>query len=129
MAKREVHAAIVGLGRVGNAFLEKLIEREGHGIKIVAAAERDENAEGVKLAKDKGIRIYSDGKEVAQLGQAVDIIFDFTGNPDEKAALRVELVRTGNHNTVIAPEVVAEFIWDIMEPSEDFPDSHSEKGY
>jgi hypothetical protein len=129
MAKREVQATIVGLGRVGGAFLKKLIEQEGKGIKIVAAAERDENAEGVQLAKDKGIRLYNEGREIVGLGGAVDIIFDFTGNPEEKANLRVELARTGNDNTVIAPVVISEFIWDIMAPNEDFPGDHQDKGY
>jgi hypothetical protein len=114
---------------VGGAFLKKLIEQEGKGIKIVAAAERDENAEGVQLARDKGIRLYNEGREIVGLGGAVDIIFDFTGNPEEKANLRVELARTGNDNTVIAPVVISEFIWDIMAPNEDFPGDHQDKGY
>lgn len=129
MARKEVQAAIVGLGRVGGTFLKKLTEREGNGIKIVAAAERDENAEGVKLARDKGIRVYGEGAEIARLGRGVDIIFDFTGNSDEKTALRAELARSGNNNTVIAPEVISAFIWDIMAPSEEFPEFHQQKGY
>lgn len=127
--KKEVNAAIVGLGRVGGTFLKKIVEKEGQGIKIVAAADRDENAQGIQVAKEKGIRLYKEGSEVAALGGGIDIIFDFTGNPDEKNSLRMELARTKNNNTVIAPEVVAAFIWDIMVPEEEFPQFHPDKGY
>lgn len=127
--KKDVNVAILGLGRVGSTFLEKLTEKERQGIKIVAAAEPNQNSEGVKIAKDKGIRVYSDSKDVIALGEGVDIIFDLTGNPDARKALRSGLAQSGNQNTVVAPEVIAFLVWDLMGGGAGFPSAHTKRGY
>ncbi len=128
MAEQGISVAIVGLGRVGGTFLQKLIER-GNGIKIAAAAESDKSAPGVQLAKDNGITVYDDGKEVAAMGEDIDIIFDFTGNSAARAEFRSVLAGSGNQRTVIVPEVVVKFIWGIMVPGEKFPEYHEDNGY
>lgn len=127
--KKKVNVAIVGLGRVGSTFLAKLAEREGQGVSIVAAAERDAKSAGVGIAKGKGIKVFGDTKDIVTMGDEVDIIFDLTGNPDARKNLRGELARSGNQHTVIAPEVVAFLIWDLMGAKEDFPGDHKKSGY
>lgn len=127
--KKDVNVAIVGLGRVGSTFLEKLTEKERQGVKIVAAAEPNQNSPGVKIAKDKGIRVYGDSKDVIALGEGVDIIFDLTGNAEARKALRSGLAQSGNQSTVVAPEVIAFLVWDLMAVGERFPGDHSKKGY
>lgn len=79
--KKEVKAAIVGLGRVGSIFLKKAMEKKDRGINIVAAAEKNENAPGIQIAKDNGIIVYGDGKKLVEIGDGLDIIFDLTGDP------------------------------------------------
>lgn len=125
----EVKAAIVGLGRVGSIFLKKLIEKDGQGIKIVAVAERDENASGVQFALDNGIEVYREGKEITALGEEIDIIFELTGNPNEKMLLRRELLRAKNLHTVLAPETIALFIWGLIAEGEELPEVHRKRGY
>ena len=129
VGKKKVNIAIVGLGRVGATFLSKLAEREGQGVSIVAAAEKDAKSAGVGVAKAKGVKVFSDTKDVVSMGEDVDIIFDLTGNPDARKNLRGELARSGNQHTVIAPEVVAFLLWDIMGAKEDFPGDHKKSGY
>ncbi|MFZ3071713.1 MAG: Gfo/Idh/MocA family oxidoreductase [Thermodesulfobacteriota bacterium] len=129
VGKKKVSVAIVGLGRVGSMFLTKLAEREGDGVSIVAAAEKDAKSAGVGVAKSKGIKVFSDTKDVVSMGEDVDIIFDLTGNPEARKNLRGELARSGNQHTVIAPEVVAFLLWDIMGGKEDFPGDHKKTGY
>lgn len=127
--KKEVKVAIVGLGRVGSMFLSKLAAKGNRGIKVVAASERDTKAQGVELAKSKGVPVYSSSKEIVAMSEAVDIIFDLTGNPDTRRTLRSELARSGNQHTVIAPEMVAFLIWNMMEEKGEFPGDHRQKGY
>lgn len=127
--KKKVTVAIVGLGRVGSTFLVKLAEREGQGVSIVGAVERDAKSAGVGVAKDKGVKVFNDTKDVVSMGDEVDIIFDLTGNPDARKNLRGDLARSGNQHTVIAPEVVAFLIWDLMGGKEDFPGGHKKSGY
>lgn len=126
--KKDLNVAIVGLGRVGTTFLKKLTEKKRQSVKIIAAAEINQNSPGVKIAKDKGIRVYSNSKDIIALGEGVDIIFDLTGNSEARKALRDGLAQSGNQNTVVAPEVVAFFIWDLM-GDEGFIDVHNKKGY
>lgn len=125
----EIKAAIVGLGRVGSIFLRKLIDKDGQGIRIVAAAERDENAPGVQFALDNGIMVYREGREIAALGDEIDIIFELTGNPNEKMLLRRELLRAKNLHTVLAPETIALFIWGLIAEGEELPEVHRKRGY
>lgn len=127
--KKEVKVAIVGLGQVGSMFLSKLSEREGKGVKIVAAAEISSDSPGVGAAKELGITVHSDSKEIVAMGESIDIIFDLTGNTDAKRSLRSELARSGNQHTVLAPEVVAFLMWDLMGEEGALPGAHSAKGY
>lgn len=127
---KEVKVAILGLGRVGSKFMGKLAENSGNGIKIVAAAEKDNGSPGVEDAKSKGVTVHSDSKDVVAMGEDVDIIFDLTGNTDARKALRSELARSGNQHTVIAPEVVAFLIWDLMGgESGELPREAGKSGY
>ncbi len=127
--KKEVRVAIVGLGRVGSVFLKKLSEREKTGLKIVGCAEKRADAPGVEVAKSRGIPVYTDTKEIVAMGEDVDVIFDLTGNPETRKNLRGELARSGNQHTVIAPEVIAYLIWDLMGETEELPHAHQRRGY
>jgi homoserine dehydrogenase len=127
--KKALNVAIAGLGRVGSTFLKKLLEKKSDSVNIVAAADIDKDAPGVKIAKENGIIVYNDGKEVARLGEEIDIIFDFMGNYHEKMALRGELALSDNQNTVVAPEVISFLIWDLIGGKEEFPELHLRKGY
>ncbi len=127
--KKIVRVAIVGLGRVGSVFLERLSEKEGSGLNIVACAEKRADAQGVEIAKNKGIPVYTDTKEIVAMGEDVDVIFDLTGNAEARKNLRGELARSGNQHTVIAPEVIAYLLWDLMGETEALPQAHDRKGY
>ena len=121
--KKEVNIAIVGLGRIGGMFLKKLLEKERQGINIMGVVEQNEDAPGIELAKNKGIKIYDSLDKLLYLSQEVDVIFDLTGNIDARENLRGGLSRTKNQHTVIAPEVIAFLIWNLIaQGSEEFPE-------
>ncbi len=115
-----VKVAIVGLGRVGTMFLKDLSGQEAKGIRIVACAEKDEKAPGIELARRIGLRICTDNA-IIEMGAGVDVIFDLTDNRHAKMDLRLRLAKSGNMHTVIAPELLSMFIWDLVTEGKLFP--------
>lgn len=126
---KEVRIAIAGLGRVGSRFLQKLTEQRSSGIKIIAAVEANPDAPGVRIAAERKIEVYRDIKEAVKLGDSIDVIFDLTGSMEVRKALRSGLAESNNRHTVVAPEVVAFLIWNLIATGEAFPDSHALGGY
>ena len=130
-AKKTVRVAIVGLGDVGSAFLAKLAEKKLDTVELIAVAECDPKARGLALAKDLGVEVFSDSRDIVALGEKVDVIFDLTGIDDAKRELRSALARSGNNTTVIAPEVLAHLLWNLLEEGEGtgLPEKHASRGY
>lgn len=126
---KDVKIAIAGLGRVGSKFLQKLTDRRSSGVKIIGVAEANPDAPGVKFAETKEIKVYRDIQDIVKLGDAVDVIFDLTGSIEVRKALRSGLAESNNRHTVVAPEVIAFLIWDIMAAGEAFPTDRVAGGY
>jgi predicted dehydrogenase len=103
--------AIIGLGRIGAAFLRNLLARSGHGVALVGVAETGDTP-GRQQALDAGLHITSlDG--ILALGSGVDILFDLTGIPAVRREIREKLMAQGNHHTVVASETIARLIWSL----------------
>ncbi len=119
--------AIIGLGRVGSVFLEKLLTQAYKGINIVAVSEKNETA-GSVLAKANGIENLTLEQIVAQ-GDNIDILFDLTGLPQVRLELREKFMASGNRHTVIATESIATFIWALISEGESLPHVHAKLGY
>lgn len=126
---KDVKIAIAGLGRVGSRFLQKLTEQRSSGVKIIAVAEGNPDAPGMKIAEDRNIKVYRDVRDIVKLGDSIDVIFDLTGSMEVRKALRSGLAESNNRHTVVAPEVIAFLIWDLVASGEAFPDSHALAGY
>lgn len=119
--------AIVGLGRVGSVFLEKLLNQTNNGIVIVAVAEKDATS-GAALAKARGIENLSLGQLVEKCDK-IDILFDLTGLAEVRKELREKLMLAENRHTVIATESIASFIWLLISDGETLPNVHAKTGY
>lgn len=120
--------AVIGLGRVGSAFLEKMLTFKDKGIQIAYTVECNETP-GKLLAKKAGIKI-STMDELIALGSEVDIIFDLTGIAEVRKELREKLAAANNRHTIIAPEAIARMLWTAM-GGKPLPDVHGngKKGY
>lgn len=118
--------AVIGLGRVGSAFLEQMLALKDKGIQITYAIEQSETP-GKLLAKQAGIRLLTLDQLIA-LGSEVDIIFDLTGNAEARRELREKLAASHNRHTTIAPEAIARMMWTAM-GGKALPDVHGKKGY
>ncbi|MDX8399873.1 MAG: hypothetical protein R8K20_06455 [Gallionellaceae bacterium] len=119
--------AIVGLGRVGSVFLEKLLGAANKGIEIVAVAEMGPTA-GAALAKENGIENMSIS-QMMEKSESIDIVFDLTGLAVVRKELRESMVASGNKHTVIATESIASFIWLLISDGEALPNVHAKIGY
>ncbi len=118
--------AIAGLGRVGTEFMQEISRYKEKGIEIVAVAEVTDTP-GKAKAREMGIQVLTI-KEIVDMGESLDIIFDLTGNTHARKELRDSLATAANKHTVIAPENVAYLIWTLS-TNKPLPDVHSHKGY
>ncbi|SDK30805.1 hypothetical protein SAMN05660337_0031 [Maridesulfovibrio ferrireducens] len=116
--------AIVGLGRVGAVFLEKVLNNDG-ALKIKSVCELTETA-GKRLALEKGVPVGCID-DIVKLGVEIDVIFDFTG--DEKVAeiLRRKLAESGNNYTQVAQKRLARLVWALISEDECLPEVRSTK--
>ena len=121
------NVAIIGLGRVGTAFLGAILPLAERGINLAYAVE-EADTPGKATAIASGIKIVTIDGMIA-LGNLVDVIFDLTGNHDVRKELRKKLVAANNTHTVIASETVARVVWSLI-THEELPLSKGKKiGY
>ncbi len=112
---RRINVAIAGLGRVGSQFLEALLSVNTEGVKVVAVAEPREDLESVNIAKGKGIAYFRDARDMLRsLEDAIDVLFELTGNAVLRTELHEILSQSANRKTVIVPEPVAFLIWSLI---------------
>jgi homoserine dehydrogenase len=112
-----VKVALLGLGEVGETFAEHFLEKiqEEHvNVEIVAVASRHLDSPVAMGFSHSKVPVFKDAMEVVSLGNKVDIIFDLTGDPELRKQLRVALQESHNQHTVIAPEVVAQLLWNFF---------------
>jgi predicted dehydrogenase len=108
--------AIIGLGRIGSAFLRNMLARSGHGVELVAVAEVGDTP-GRQQAVDAGLNITS-LDDILAMGEGVDILFDLTGLPAVRREIREKLMARQNHHTVVASETVARLLWTMTTDDE-----------
>jgi predicted dinucleotide-utilizing enzyme len=119
--------AIVGLGKVGAAFLQELLGQLNEGVEIIAVAENN-NTPGLALAKARGIKNIS-MDELIGMGDSLDIIFELTSVAAVRQELRDKLQAAGNHQTIIATENIARMIWMLISSGAEMPGAHVKTGY
>lgn len=104
--------AIIGLGRIGSAFLNELIGKTRRGINLVCVSEVADTP-GKTRAEQANLKIVR-LDEVVAMGDRIDIIFDLTGNQEVRKELRTKLVAANNNHTIIASETIARLIWALI---------------
>ncbi|MDZ5471073.1 sigma-54-dependent Fis family transcriptional regulator (plasmid) [Bacillus sp. 31A1R] len=102
---------IVGAGKGGTSILKILTETDMLDVKVVI--DKNENAPGFKIAKEKGITTDIDWRP--HLSEEIDIIIEVTGDEEVFKQLRDARSR----NTVLIPGSVAFLISKLMEEKED----------
>ena len=123
MAKLNI--AIIGLGRIGTAFLGAM--RDKPDIQLFCVADVADTPAKLKAEAD-GIMIAT-LDEIVGMSEVLDIIFDLTGNPQVRRELRNKLQATRNTHTVIATETIVHLAWSLVS-AEPLPEIEGRKtGY
>ncbi len=99
--------AIIGLGRIGTAFLGAMLDKQ-QNLNLVCVAEIGDTP-GKAQAQAAGVKLVV-LDEIVAMGESVDILFDLTGKPEVRRELRSKLLASNNLHTVIASETVARLI-------------------
>ena len=101
---QKIKVAIIGGGDTGVSLLTNLMKYKF--VEIVGVADIDEKAEGIKVAQDAGIMTSGDFNDIVALGKTVDILVDTVGKKEIRSTIRDEMQKSGNHHTVIMPELI-----------------------
>lgn len=127
---KQISVVMVGLGRMGTRFFDKLIEVGGERVKILAVCELSDANPKIAEAKKRGIAHHKEYREaIEKYGSAIDIILDTTNVPDVKHGIRRLLAEQGNNNTVLVPMVVDYLMWYLLPGNEPIPQDHVSIGY
>ena len=108
-----IRVALVGLGEAGEVFaghLQKARER-GVPVEIVAVAHATSGTPLAAEFSSRGVSVFTDARQLATLGENVDIIFDLSGDRAMRQQLRLALLQRQNMHTVIVSETVARLLW------------------
>ena len=125
MGKQSI--AIVGLGKMGSAFLAELLGQPNEAVEIIAVVEKSATA-GLALAKSRGIKNVSIDQLIA-MGNDLDILFDLTGEDAVRQELREKLRAAENHHTIVATENIARMVWALIASGAELPSTHDYAGY
>jgi len=104
--------AVIGLGRIGSAFLSEMLRKKGSGINLAYAAEQMDTP-GKAQAIAAGIKVVN-LDDIVALGDRIDVIFELTGLPGVRKELREKLTAANNRHTVIASETIVRVIWALV---------------
>jgi two-component system, NarL family, sensor histidine kinase DegS len=102
------NVAIIGAGRGGTALME--IFADDPLVRIVGVAEVDQQAPGVTLAKQLGIPVTRDYRQLLAM-ERVDLIIDVSGNAEVWQLLQ-DFHRMG---VTIIGGASAKFMWELIE--------------
>jgi homoserine dehydrogenase len=123
-----IKVALVGLGDVGETFAENFLEKIQESrmpIEIVAVADRHLDSPIAMGFAQNNVPVFSNALDVVSMGDKVDIIFDLSGNNSVRQDLRLRLMESKNHHTVLAPEVFARLLWFFFDTSSEITDNRA----
>ncbi|MEK5523456.1 sigma-54-dependent Fis family transcriptional regulator [Heyndrickxia sp. FSL W8-0423] len=115
------YVLLVGGGKGGAAILKMLVG--SNMFKVIAVTDPNNNAEGIQLAKKRGIQTGANWKDF--LDDSIDIIIEVTG--DE--AVFQEILQVRNKHTVLIPGSVAYLIATLMEEKEELISTLQDETY
>lgn len=116
-----VNVAIVGGGRAATPLIEDFMNRPF--VNIVGIADMKSDSPGALIAREKNIFFTEHADVLAAKGSEIDIIFDLTGDPSVKPALKDAFVAQGNRTTIIVQDLVARMIRSLVEDADELIES------
>jgi len=107
--------AIIGLGRIGSAFLGAILQKR-QNINLVCVAERGDTPAKAQAAA-AGIKIAT-LDDIVAMGKGIDIVFELTGLNNVRKELREKLLASNNNHTIVASETIARLIASLVGSAE-----------
>jgi len=105
---KKVNVAIIGGGQGGIALLDIL--KDDKSIKVIGVADKLDKAPILPLAKDLGVPIYKDYKELLKENNA-DLVVNVTG--DNKISAKIQNIISDKAEVISG--LSAKFVWDLIE--------------
>ena len=90
---------LIGAGKNGRALVE-LFHKESK-VELVGVADKDEKATGLELARELGLPVTTDYRELLA-AKAIDLIVDVTGDPSMRSLLLQRKPPHAGHGTECA---------------------------
>lgn len=112
---------IVGAGKGGTALLKRIVET--NIMKVAVVVDKNENAPGVKVARNLGIKTSKQWKSA--LKNDINIVIEATGDPQVIKQLQQEQ----HSNLVVIPGTVAHIISELIEEKEVLISKLKEEAY
>jgi pyrroline-5-carboxylate reductase len=116
---KDTRIAIIGLGRLGQFLLERLLGIGDAGPHIVCAVETGEDI-GRRRADALGIALVGID-ELVRLGEDIDVIFVLTDDAVMPSQLRQILAANGNQHTQVLSEKDLRLIGMLVDGRQDCP--------
>lgn len=104
--------AVIGAGETGTPLLRKLLAAPF--VELLGVADLDPEAPGMRLARQRGVKTTTNFRDLAELGERLDVLIDVTGVPAVRESLRKAMQETGNHHTVIVHEMVVQLMLSLL---------------
>ncbi len=122
---RIIRVAIIGMSEAGEIFTMHLLERiqvDHRPVEIVAAVNNDLDSPIMLGFQQNNVPCFTDIKQLASMGEEVDIIFNMTGDIMVSQKLRLELLERKNRHTIIASDMVARLLWVFFDEDMELPE-------
>lgn len=105
MAEDTIGVAIVGAGRTGTRLLKEFLKYSY--ITMIGVVDINPNAEGIKLAKERGIYTTTDAIEMLKSAGHIDVLIEVSGDGTIKKKMKDFFGKTGNKHTIIMHDLIA----------------------
>ncbi len=121
----KVKIALIGAGRTGTPLLKELLKYPY--VEVVGVADLNLEAEGVKLAREKGIYTTADPMELVKKGEEIDILIEVSGDKGLKRRIKDYFEEIGNKKTIIMHDLVARLLITVCTGQQELvPSFHPE---
>ena len=118
-----VSVALIGAGRTGTPLLKEMIKYSY--INIIGVADLNADAEGMAIAKEKGIFTTTDPVSLISKGEEIDVLVEVSGDKSLKKVIKDYFQNTSNRRTIIMHDLVARlFISMTTQQQELIPSFH-----
>lgn len=119
----QVTIALIGAGRAGTALLNELL-KIGY-VRILGIADADPKADGILLAREAGVPVFSDPMQLVQKNEEIDILIEASGDALIKQDIKEYFETVGNRKTVILHNIVSRLLISLAAGRPDLaPDFH-----